>query len=206
MSEAVNQPIDLDAVKRGFTNPSLDAQVSFRLLMDAMARPGQIKDLMEAPEPPRGIDQATGGIALTLFDFETPVWADPAIRGGEAEAWLRFHCGCPLTTSPVDARFAIVTEAGSAPGLTTFNIGDAKYPDLSTTIIIEVDSLHGGVPVELEGPGIEGSITVSPDGLPEAFWEQVADNGSQFQFGVDLFLTDSSSVMGLPRTVRVGGK
>lgn len=204
MSEAASEPIDLGAVKRGFKSPSLDAQVSFRLLMDAMSRPGQIKDLMEAPEPPRGINQATGGIALTLMDFETSVWLDPALRGGETEAWLRFHCGCPLTTDPLAARFAIVTDLASMPALDAFNQGDAKYPDQSTTIIVEVASLQGGPETLLRGPGIKGSITVSPDGTPGDFWKQMAENGMHFQFGVDLFLTEGSSVMGLPRTVRVG--
>ena len=205
MSESTNQPIDLGAVKRGFSNPSLDSQVTFRLLMDALSRPGTVKDLMEAPEPPRGINQATGGIALTLFDFETVVWIDPALRGGETEAWLRFHCGCPLTTDPLEAAFAVVTDISSAPALTDFNQGDAKYPDLSTTVIMEITSMAGGLETPLRGPGINGSMAVSPEGLPAEFWTQMAENGSQFQFGVDLFLTSGSSVMGLPRTVRVGG-
>lgn len=200
-----NQPIDLSAVKRGLQDPSLDAQVLFRSIMNAMARPGLIMDLSEAPEPPRGINRATGGIALTLLDFETRVWLDPLLRGGETEAWLRFHCGCTLVSDPISADFAIVVDVANAPSLSQFNEGDAKYPDLSTTVILQVESFGNGPETVLKGPGIRDQVCVSVTGLPEDFWQQISENGQQFQFGVDVFLTSDTSVIGLPRTVRTGG-
>ncbi|MEM9744819.1 MAG: phosphonate C-P lyase system protein PhnH [Pseudomonadota bacterium] len=199
----MTQAIDLGAVRRGFQHPALDAQRIYRRLLTAMSRPGQLEDLSETPEPPAGFTRATAGVALTLLDFETPVWLDPALRDGEAEAWLRFHCNCPFVDDPMAAAFAIVVNTAAMPRLDAFDQGDARYPDRSTTIIVQVPSLSRGSAVTLEGPGIDGSIEVAPDGVPADFWEQVAANGSEFQLGVDLMLVDDEAVLGLPRTARV---
>lgn len=200
MSDA--SPISLDAVKRGFANPALEAQHLFRQIMNALARPGLVHDLSDAPEPPAGISRAMAGVALTLFDFETSIWLDPMLRGGESEMWLRFHANCPFVTDPTEAEFALVTNIESAPSLFEFNQGDPRYPDRSTTIVMEVASLSEGGNIELQGPGIETTHSIAVTGCPEDFWEQVTTNGDQFQLGVDLFLTNDTRLLGLPRTVQ----
>ncbi len=203
--QGVSEAIDLGAVRRGFQRPALEAQRIYRRLLDAIARPGRIQDLSEAPEPPAGFTRAMAGIALTLLDFETKVWLDPRLRGGEAEAWLRFHCNCPFVEDPKAAAFALVVDAAAMPRLDAFDEGDARYPDRSTTIIVQIPALTGGETVSLEGPGIDGEIAVAPSGLPADIWQQVADNGREFQLGVDLMVVDDENVLGLPRTVRVAG-
>lgn len=199
----MSNAIDLSAVKRGFADPALEAQVLFRKLMTAMSRPGIVQDFSEAPEPPRGFYQSTAGIALTLLDFETRVWLDPALRGDEAEAWLRFHCNAPLTVEPELAQFAIVADAATSPPLAEFHQGTARYPDQSTTVILQVASLTNGESVVLEGPGIKEPLTTNVTGLPADFWQQWRANGEVFQFGVDVMMTDDASVLALPRTTRV---
>lgn len=195
--------IDLTQIDPGFPDPVFGSQSVFRAVMDAVARPGSIADLSFAPEPPMGLGRAAGAVALTLFDFETPVWLDPFIDQQGAQAWLRFHCGCPLTADPLQAAFAIVCNPESAPALGAFNIGDAKYPDRSTTVLIEVAALTGGPSVTLRGPGIKGQTVVSPRGLPKDFWGQLSENGAQFQFGVDVLLVAGDQLMALPRSTRI---
>lgn len=201
----MNKAIDLDTLRRGFREPALEAQQLFRRILDAMSRPGCIQDLSTAPEPPTDLTRAAAGVALTLLDFETRLWLDPALRGGEAEAWLRFHCNCPLTTETGAAAFALIADGAAMPRLDAFAAGDARYPDRSTTLIVRVPSLHGGPAKKLAGPGIRGTVAVDPSGLPADFWTQMADNGREFQLGVDLMLVDDESILGLPRTVRVVG-
>lgn len=195
--------IDLTRIEPGFSDPTIGSQSVFRTIMDAVARPGAIADLSFAPDPPTGLGRAAGAVALTLFDFETPVWLDPAINRDRAQAWLRFHCGCPVTADPAAAAFAIVTDLTKAPLLSAFNIGDAKYPDRSTTVLLEVAALTGGQAVTLRGAGIKGTTTVSPDGLPADFWRQLAENNAGFQFGVDVLLVRGDQLMALPRSVRI---
>jgi alpha-D-ribose 1-methylphosphonate 5-triphosphate synthase subunit PhnH len=175
----------------------------FRKVMDAVARPGTIQDLVFAPDAPQGLGRAAGAVALTLFDFETPIWLDPALRGGTAEGWMRFHCGCPLTDDPIKAAFALITDALAAPQLADFNMGDAKYPDRSTTLVFQLPALDGGPQVTLTGPGIKDEATLALAGLPTGFWDQVRSNQSKFQFGVDLIFVAGDRLTALPRSTRV---
>lgn len=195
--------IDLAAIAPAFTDPTRESQSVFRKIMDVVSRPGTIQDVGFAPDAPDGLDRAAGAVALTLFDFETLVWLDPALAGSKAESWLRFHAGCPLTTETTDAAFAVVTDVNAMPALAAFNQGDAKYPDRSTTLVIQLPSLDGGPTVTLRGPGIKGEAKLSLAGLPDGFWDQVQTNGAQFQFGVDLIFAAGDRLTALPRTTRV---
>lgn len=195
--------LDLDRIQPGFPDPMRDSQATFRQMMEAVARPGTRVALGHAVKPPLGLDAAAAATALTLFDFETPIWLDPELRGSQTEAWLRFHCGCPLTTEPVQAAFALVTDMAAAPPLSGFNLGDAKYPDRSTTVILQLAALDGGDPVTLSGPGVKGLTTVAPRGLPEGFWAQLRDNNARFQFGVDILLVSGQALIALPRSSHI---
>ena len=195
--------IDLATIAPAFGDPTRESQAVFRKVMDAVARPGTIQDVAFAPDAPQGLARAAGAVALTLFDFETKVWLDPALRGGAAEAWMRFHCGCPLTADTPTAAFALITDIAAAPPLAAFNQGDAKYPDRSATLVIQLDALQGGPAVTLRGPGIKDEASLALPGLPPGFWEQVQTNGAQFQFGVDLIFAAGDRLTALPRTTRV---
>jgi len=194
--------LDLSGIAPAFPDPTKGSQAVFRKVMEAVARPGVIHDLGFAPDAPAGLDRATGAIALTLFDFETRIWLDPSLRVGLAEGWLRFHCGAPLTEDPMAAAFALITDLASAPALRDFNLGDAKYPDRSTTLVIQLPALEGGPPVMLTGPGIKTQMTIALAGLPDGFWAQVQENHEQFQFGVDLIFVAGDRVTALPRSTR----
>lgn len=195
--------LDLAAVAPAFGDPTRESQAVFRKVMDAVARPGSIHDLSFAPDTPEGLDRAAGAVALTLFDFETPVWLAPALRDGVAEGWLRFHCGCPLTADPVAAAFALINDVAALPPLAAFNQGDAKYPDRSTTLVIQLPALKGGPAVTLRGPGVNGEAVMALPGLPEGLWDQIQTNGAQFQFGVDLIFVAGDRLTALPRSTRV---
>jgi len=195
--------LDLAEVAPAFGDPTRESQAIFRRVMDAVARPGTIYDVPFAPDAPQGLDRAAGAVALTLFDFETPVWLDPALAGGPPERWLRFHAGCPLTADPLRAAFALVTDLAAAPVLAAFNQGDAKYPDRSTTLVIQLSALTGGPAVTLQGPGIKTRASLALAGLPDGFWAQVQANHEKFQFGVDLIFAAGDRLTALPRSTRV---
>jgi alpha-D-ribose 1-methylphosphonate 5-triphosphate synthase subunit PhnH len=195
----------LASLRPGLGNPSLDSQKIFRRIMEATARPGLSQIILSAPQPPEGVSPAAGAVLLTLADADTPLWLDPALLAREAESWLRFHCGCQLTSDPSAAAFALVSEPETMPVLSAFNQGEAKYPDRATTLIIDVAGLRGGPAIVLRGPGIENETFISPRGLPAAFWSQRAEVVSRFQFGVDLVLCAGSELLAIPRTTRTAG-
>lgn len=188
--------VDLSAVRPGFADPVRDAQATFRGVLEAMAHPGLPVTLDRV-----GDFGARGAIALTLLDYETPVWLGGGIEAAFG-AWLRFHCGCPLANDPGEARFAFV-DAADLPGLARFHPGDAKYPDTAATLVIAVPALSGGEPVTLSGPGIEGRVLIAPRGLPDDFWDQAIANRARFQLGVDILFATGDRIIGLPRSSHI---
>ena len=59
-----------------FPAPVLASQAAFRALMDAVARPGTVKPLPPAAAAPSPLSATAAAVALTMLDYETPVWLD----------------------------------------------------------------------------------------------------------------------------------
>lgn len=191
-------------VEGGFATPVLDAQASFRAVMDAMAQPGTVQTLAAATRPPAPLSPAAAAVMLTLCDHDTPVWLDPALRACEAVvAWLGFHTGAPLAHTPADAHFAFVAEPATLIALDNFAQGSQDYPDRSTTLVLQVESLDAGAELALEGPGIETTARLAPTPLLRHFAEQWRQNNARFPRGVDVILVAQDEVACLPRTTRI---
>lgn len=183
----------------GFADPVGQSQQSFRAMLDAMARPGMVRELAPPEAAPTPWPPAVAALALTLFDQDTTVWLDGEAASAEALAYLRFHCGCPRGAEPADAAFAVVLDGLRAPPLHAFSIGDPLYPERSATVVLAVEALAGGKPLRLTGPGIKGSAPAAPRGLPAGFLRQWADNHALYPSGVDVILAAADSVLALPR-------
>ena len=187
----------------GFTDPVHQSQQAFRATLNALARPGTPRILPAPAAAPSGWGPALTAMALTVFDQDTPVWLDAIAASAEAIAHLRFHCGCPVVSVPDIALFAVIADPAHAPPLHTFPIGDPQSPERSGTIILAIESLTDGAPLRWTGPGIKGSVTVAPTGLPSNFVLQWADNHALYPSGIDVFLVAGDQIIGLPRTTAI---
>ena len=189
------------ALAPGFADPPLEAQGVFRLVLDAMARPGRIATLAEdLPTPPAPLDDAAFALALTLVDFETPLWLDAKLAAPDVIENLRFHCSCPIVEQPAAATFALFGDATRMPALSTFSLGNPNYPDRAATLIVQVDGLAEGEGWTLTGPGIREEARLRVLGLPGDFAEQVHANLLGFPNGVDLIFSHGRRLACLPRT------
>ncbi|HEX3549898.1 MAG TPA: phosphonate C-P lyase system protein PhnH [Candidatus Elarobacter sp.] len=173
-----------------FADPVEASQTVFRALLDAMARPGRIVDL---PSP------AIEAIALTLFDADVTVWTAPA---DPRRDWLRARCGCRVVDHPADAAYAVVSALSSLPPLDAFELGTPVEPERSTTIVLGVASLRGGRAAVLHGPGIDGTVKVTPR-VPPSFWTRWSENARRSPLGVDVILVDDGGALALPRSAQV---
>ena len=194
----------------GFRDPVHDTQACFRTIMNAMARPGTLQPIDAGSlKPPAPLTPVAAAIALTLFDYDTPVWLDKQLTGSEAvKAFLRFHTGCPIVGEPVEAAFALVANPAGLIPLASFNQGSAEYPDRSTTVILTGQNLNaqefsGGEAVTLSGPGIEKTVSFAASPVPPVFWDQVAANNRQFPRGIDLIFAGANALAALPRSTRI---
>lgn len=203
MTTSISPVLDLTNLLPGFSDPTIESQSCFREIMNATARPGIIVEFRTSPLPPQGLNKAAGAYLLTLADNDTSLWLDPSLRNKDIEGWLRFHTGAPFTQEPNEAILALIADLEIAQNLAHFNQGDAKYPDLATTVLVLVPSLTGGQALTLMGPGIEDKATIAPIGLSEVFWQNRAELVAHFQFGIDLILCADDQLISIPRTTRV---
>ena len=192
-----------DGLLPGFADPVRDSQRCFRAVLDAMSNPGRIVRLTGLPEAPDGLDPATAAVCLSLVDFETALWLPEAMHGGPAQAYLRFHCGCPIVGDASEAAFAIAL--GSAlPDLARFPVGHDQYPDRSATLILQVEEIRADGGKRLSGPGIEAEARLDIGGLDDSFWAAQHDNAALYPLGLDFIFTSGRDVAAMPRTTRVG--
>lgn len=200
----MNQNTAIDQPLNGFSHPVHDAQRVFRSVLDAMSHPGKIVALDDLNPAPAPLNKVTAAICLSLVDHETPIWSDFAIAAsGQAMSHLKFHCGCPMTANPKEARTALISEVSSLTSLNQFCLGTDERPDLSSTVIIQVDGLSSDKGIHLTGPGINGKRRLTVLGIGEGFWQAVQENTENFPCGVDLILTTENQMVCLPRTTKV---
>lgn len=177
-----------------------DGQQAFRAVLDALARPGQVRAIGPAL-PGVALGGAMARLLLSLSDDETPVWWQRA--DADLQHWLRFHTGAGLAERPEAASFAVLANVARMPALADFASGTAAAPEFSSTLLIELPGLAGGPALEWRGPGIQDVQRVSLQGLPADFWAQWQANHATFPQGVDIVFTCGEDALGLPRTTRV---
>jgi alpha-D-ribose 1-methylphosphonate 5-triphosphate synthase subunit PhnH len=194
--------ISLQRLAPGFHDPQLDAQRVFRQLLQAMARPGQIVPIDRLPEAPKPLSGGAAALALTLFDLDTPIWLDEALRASAGD-YLAFHTGAPVKAEIGEAAFVLVADGLQLPDLSKIALGDAEYPERAATVIVQVEKLRVETDYRLRGPGILGHVDISVDGLALEFWSALRANQKRFPLGFDTMLVAGDTVLGLPRTVVV---
>ncbi len=178
----------------GFESPPQDAAKAFRQIMEAMARPGNIRELRGAAPPPP-MSPAAAAVLLTLCDTDTPLHLAGDMDCADVRTWISFHTGAPLT-GPFDCMFALGT--WSALGsLEAYPKGTSEYPDRSATLIVEMPGLEARGAI-LSGPGIEEAATLS---LPET--KAFRANRMQFPLGCDFIFTCGNRLAALPRSTEI---
>ncbi|UPJ46670.1 phosphonate C-P lyase system protein PhnH [Bradyrhizobium sp. 200] len=188
----------------GFADKVLSAQSVFRSVMDAMARPGNAQRTASVAGTPAGMMRGTAALALTLFDHDTPIWLDPVMSATpEVAKWLKFHTSTPVVADSSIASFALVGDPQNLPALDRFAFGSNEYPDRSTTLILQVESLTDGPVVELQGPGIDGTVALRAAIQPHDLFERLAINAVLFPRGIDVVLVHDDAIVAIPRTTRL---
>lgn len=177
--------------------PAIAAARRYRLMLEAMARPGRVHVLDGAPSPPLGA--AATALACTLVDGDARAWIAPAWREPQLDAFLRFETGAAPVEAPEDAAFVFGPWAALA-GL-SLPLGTPDYPDRAATLVIEVPRLVAGAGMTLSGPGLATPHRLDP-GLPAGFWAVRESHHRLFPMGWDAFLTCGDRLAALPRTTR----
>jgi len=193
------------ALAPGLADAVHDAQRCFRAVMTAMAQPGSLQPFDPGSlAPPAPLTPMGAALALTLFDYDTPVWLDSSLRkSADVAAYLTFHTGAPIVSEPADAHFALIGDARVALPLGSFHQGTLEYPDRAATLIF-CDTVFGtGEAAMLDGPGLKEPRRFAAAPLPVQFWSQAMANSAQFPRGVDVIFAGSSDIAALPRSTSI---
>jgi alpha-D-ribose 1-methylphosphonate 5-triphosphate synthase subunit PhnH len=190
-----------DVLATTFPEPVLESQAVFRAVMEAFARPGQVRPLPSVSDAPPPLSGTAAAIGRALLDYETPAWLDATLAAvPEIAAWIRFNAGARVTADPRQATFAFIADPLGAPAFDQFSLGTAEYPDRSTTLVLQVRSFGCGERLSLSGPGTAGRGSLSAEPLPADLCERLAGNRAIFPRGVDVILVSPNSVAALPRS------
>jgi len=198
---------ELQNVVAGFTHEAFGSQAVFRTSLNALSYPGRPLEMPLDCALPRQGQGAAASLLLGLLDSDTKLWMSPSVLHSDATPWLRLHTGCKVVEDVSTAQFIWVAYGDSLPQMSSLMLGSDAYPDQSATCIIETQGFDTDVTdLVLKGPGIDSERTLKVLGLPDAFLEQWTNNHGIFPRGVDVFLTDATHVIGLPRTTRISRK
>jgi len=188
-------------------NDIYDAQRHFRVVLDAMARPGRI-NLLPAVEvtPPASLSRGAAWIALSLLNSDVRFHFAPSRE--DAAAYLQANTGSrPAPAAEADFLFLHGTD--SAAALREAPLGLPAYPEGGATAVVMVaglgrSSAQGGLALTLSGPGIEHQEQVCISGLAAEFLEIRQERNAEFPLGLDfMFVTADGHITCLPRTTRV---
>ncbi|SNY92857.1 alpha-D-ribose 1-methylphosphonate 5-triphosphate synthase subunit PhnH [Cohaesibacter sp. ES.047] len=192
------------AMQGGLGEPVLQSQRIFRVIMEAMARPGKIMPVATDAMPPLPLMPLAAAVLYTVSDADTPIWMDEPLAGEQSVAdWLTFHVGCPIVQDPAFATFALISDAEGMPFLDVFSKGLQDYPDQSATLILQVESLKVSAGWELRGPGIKDRHALSVEPISPHFLDQWRANHALYPRGADVILVAPDAIACLPRTTTI---
>jgi alpha-D-ribose 1-methylphosphonate 5-triphosphate synthase subunit PhnH len=168
-------------------------QAHFRILLEAMSRPGSNLALSTTPQA----GPTSLAVLATLLDGAVSL-ADPHELLSEQD-WAMLQ----TQQKPADEAEYLICNGNTAPEFTPM-LGTLESPEKSATIIVTVESLsQGDTHLRLSGAGINGTRECSLHGLHPEWLSRREDWVCSFPLGVDLILVDEREVMALPRTSKV---
>ena len=184
-----------------------ESQQTFRLLLDAMARPGKINRLPRPLPAPAGISGYTAAVAFTLLDGEVTF----AALGEDQAAWSRY-LALNIRAVPAGVEHA---DFIIAPG-ERFNAeveaarrGTLLFPERGATVLFTVETISGDSPAALvlSGPGIRGSAGLTVAGIDPANLEMLERANSEYPLGIDAILIGRDGALAcLPRSTKIERK
>ena len=184
-----------------------ESQIIFRKVLDAMARPGKIVELpdLEINAPTKNKFPCL--VLLTFLDSHVKFKVldiDNKVDSEEIAGYISSSTGSQEAS--VENSDFILIYGGSAGGLIRrMKKGSPKYPDESTTLIYDVESIgEDGVLMTLSGPGICSDHRLAVKGIEEAEITELISVNRDFPMGIDAIFSDKNGkVVCIPRSTTV---
>jgi alpha-D-ribose 1-methylphosphonate 5-triphosphate synthase subunit PhnH len=177
------------------------SQQVFRVLLDALARPGTVQDL---PDLVDGDAPVAMLAPLALADLEVSLAVLEPAGAAWTDALLAATGARPAP--PEQADMVLALRPPRPDEVRALRRGTPDRPDLASRLVVACDRLgtDGPVVVELSGPGVDGTAQLGISGLPVEVVEALVGVNQRYPLGVDTYLVATDGrVAGLPRSTRV---
>jgi alpha-D-ribose 1-methylphosphonate 5-triphosphate synthase subunit PhnH len=184
-----------------------DSQEVFRVVLEALARPGTAMTLPGGPleflppaiVPVFALADLGTGVCVLQVDGDHPAagsqhWSDIVATATSAPRW------------PAElARLVAAVRPVTGDEVRGFRRGSARAPEDAALVSLAVPDVEGGPRRwRLSGPGVAGAARLAPQGLPDGFVAARAEAVAAYPAGIDFLLaTDDGRVVGLPRTTAI---
>lgn len=170
----------------------------FRLLLQAMCRPGCVQRLPTAPD-----EDPLTTLLDSLFDQEVSYCLAAPDEVLDTAIRARWNAR-PVAAAEAD--FFIAGQGRSFGHLEQLRRGIPENPDLGATAIYRVASFaRDGETRTLTGPGIRAETRISIHGLGPAELTTLRRINSEFPLGLDaVFVSTSGELLSIPRSTRIG--
>jgi alpha-D-ribose 1-methylphosphonate 5-triphosphate synthase subunit PhnH len=182
-----------------------DAQEQFRIIMEAMARPGKINTLPELDVvPPAGLTKASALVALGLLNADV-TFACSEVNAEKIQSYININSAAQLNTQEA-ADYIFLTGQEDVSLVEKVKVGTLSYPEQSATLIFSVKQIgenktEGALKIILSGPGIKNTTTVFVVGINADVLNQIRIINQEFPLGVDLIVTDvNNQLFCIPRS------
>lgn len=181
----------------------LDNHACFRVLLQAMSRPGKILSL-----PDSSADNFESSL-IRLLDAVLDQQASCHLVHPDAdlEQKITDQTGARFTNAET-ADFILAPDGDSLGTIVLAKRGELNFPDRGATILFGVENLANSGEENsftLSGPGIRDSVQVSIAGLNQQELMLLKEVNCEFPLGVDsIFLDRRNQLMCIPRSTRIG--
>jgi alpha-D-ribose 1-methylphosphonate 5-triphosphate synthase subunit PhnH len=175
------------------TPRSAREQRAFRALLDAMARPGTVAEVLPHPQGGRLPHAVT--VLEAMLDHEVSFAVAPE-HASVIETLLRLTGSHHAALE--DAGYMLCEGEGISRALRAARTGTPEYPDRSATVIAMVESVSESAPtsrsagegavLSLAGPGINGRRTVYVSGFTAELRKLFSEANADLPMGIDLVL------------------
>jgi alpha-D-ribose 1-methylphosphonate 5-triphosphate synthase subunit PhnH len=185
-----------------------DSQATFRVLLDALSRPGTVHRL---PEGIVDVDvPAAVLVPLALADLEVDLAVlEPA--GADWAAALAEATGA-RPAAPERADLVLALRPPRPDEIRGLRRGTPDRPDLACRLVLACDRIDtesadgtgSAAHLVLSGPGVDGHAALAVSGVPLETLEALVAVNRRFPLGVDTYVVETEGrIAGLPRSTAV---
>ena len=174
---------------------TFNAQMHYREILDAMARPGKIGHLEPVRlDLPAGLSRGSAYVAHTLLDASVSFSGMGMERG--VVDYLQSRTGA-MEAAPEVAGFLFAPSNMAGLALRVASAGELISPESAATMVIALsglsnEPLSGGLKLLLRGPGIETETVLYAKGLDRQFFEDRSRKNAEYPLGIDVALVCDS--------------